>query len=134
MFPTFEDGDFVYIKKTGYTISNGDIVVIKDKCFSQKYVVKRVIAVGGQSVTICYNDNIVMIDGVQIDEPYLNYADDDVLKTYNGRSYEVYTVPSDHVFLLGDNRNHSIDSRKCSIGYIPTDSIVGKIVICKKWG
>lgn len=125
MSPTLKNGEFYFVQKKGYDVTNGDIVLVSDDCFTEKYVVKRVIAVEGQTVSLIYDENKVLIDGKVVNEPYINYTEDDELKPYNGRNYETYTVPVNCVFLMGDNRNHSVDSRKNTIGCISISSIIG---------
>jgi signal peptidase I len=81
-------------------------------------LIKRVVAVGGETIEI--RDNQVFVDGVPIDEPYL-YPGTDM------PDFGPVTVPEGNVFVMGDNRNHSKDSRV--FGAIPADSIVGKAFV-----
>lgn len=91
-------------------------------------VVKRIIAVGGQRVECCDDENRVLVDGRPIDEPYVYWT------PASGRSQESFpaiTVPRDHMFVLGDNRNNSCDSR-CQggggeNGMVPVDNVIGKV-------
>ena len=81
-------------------------------------LIKRVVAVGGETIEI--RDNQVFVDGVPIDEPYL-YPGTDM------PDFGPVAVPEGDVFVMGDNRNHSKDSRV--FGAIPADSIVGKAFV-----
>jgi signal peptidase I len=88
----------------------------------EKRVVKRIIATEGQKVRIDFEKGDVFVDGEMIDEPYIkNLTQND----YYSFSYPV-TVPEGFVFVLGDNRLNSKDSRHPDIGFVPVDHIVGK--------
>ena len=118
MFDTLKNGERIIISKLFYTPERGDIVVISrnadnspDYNSSETCIIKRVIATEGQVVDIDFTLGIVSVDGVPLDEPY----------TYtptNTRGDVVFpvTVPEGHVFVLGDNRNKSADSRKSTLG------------------
>lgn len=98
----------------------GDIVVFNPPtASSDKPYIKRVIALEGETVSI--HDGAVYVDGIPLDEDYLGQT----ATSWPGRpdGYEL-TVPQDHIFVLGDNRNNSTDSR--SFGPVPEDAIIGK--------
>ena len=84
-------------------------------------IVKRVIATEGQTVDIDFEEGVVYVDGVALDEPYVN-------STTNERENftEPVTVPEGCVFVMGDNRNRSTDSRSAAIGCVDTRYIIGK--------
>ena len=130
MSPTLSDGDILIISRFAYTPENGDIIV----CQSEKYgldspIVKRIIATEGQTVTIDYENRKITVDGVLLNEDYISgettpFDASDYLDT-------TFTVPSGHVFVMGDNRGHrkSLDSRSSSIGMIDTRYILGEVVL-----
>ncbi|GLZ34454.1 hypothetical protein Lesp02_66410 [Lentzea sp. NBRC 105346] len=88
--------------------------------------IKRVIAVGGQTVECCDDKGRVLVDGKPLDEPYLNLAGGQ-----QQQPFEKVTVPAGRLWVMGDNRNNSADSRKHgdptpADGAIPIDNVVGK--------
>ena len=89
--------------------------------------VKRVIATGGQTVDIDYESNSVYVDGVLLDEPYIREPMDDITADPN-RAQTHFEVPEGEIFVMGDNRNNSDDSRDIRIGSIDEDYILGKAV------
>lgn len=127
MYPTLDDHDFLLVYKLAYSNDlpeRGDIIVFKSdlidsKTNKKKDLVKRVIALPGERITI--KDNKVLINGEFLNESYLididTFGDVDII------------VPDDHIFVLGDNRDNSTDSRSQIIGTIPLDDILGKVVI-----
>ena len=126
MYPTLHDRDFLLVWMLGYEPKNNDIVVINtdpDGVMRGEKIVKRVIACGGQEVGIDYAANTVTVDGAVLDEPYLNYAEADPMEAYYPA--QTLTVPDGYVFVLGDNRNHSGDSRDPGIGLIAESDILG---------
>ena len=126
MLPTLHHGDLLLLRGVGYTPEQGDIVVLT-KDFGEyvdQPIVKRVIAVGGQTVRIDYNESRVYVDGVALDEPYINES----MMLRRG-TIEELTVPEGSVFVLGDNRNDSSDSRISGLGAIDNRYILGKAVM-----
>ena len=125
MVPTLHDKDWLIISNLFYEPEVGDIVVLaKDSFFDGKMIVKRIIATENQVVDIDFERGIVYIDGVAIDEPYI------AEKTY--RSFDMVfpaTVPEDSVFVMGDNRNHSSDSRDASLGMVHESNILGRLIL-----
>jgi signal peptidase I len=124
MEPTLAVGDRVLVNKLSYDLhdeNRGDLVVFERPDGSAgeiKDLIKRVIGLPGETVEI--RDGAVLIDGRVLDEPYL--ADDEVLA-----DFAPVTVPDDHVFVMGDNRDDSRDSRV--FGPIEDDSIVGRAFV-----
>ena len=100
------------------------------------YIVKRVIAVGGQSVRIDYNESKVYVDGKVLDEPYI--LDQTMYEPGGDLSIQELEIPEGHVFVMGDNRNNSSDSRHYQLGAIDNRYILGKVVTVLfspyKWG
>ncbi len=131
MRDTLQHGQKLIISNIGYTPKYGDIVVISrnannivDTEDSDKSIIKRVIATGGQTVDIDFEKGVVYVDGVALEEPYV--------RTPTNRSFDVtfpVIVPEGCVFVMGDNRNNSTDSRSSFIGdegMVDTRYILGK--------
>lgn len=122
MMNTLQDSDKVFITGLNYEPQVGDIVVISHGETLDKTLVKRVIAVGGQTVDIDFETGEVMVDGVVIDEPYI------LGSTKNKDAVEFpLTVDEGKVFVLGDNRPISKDSRYPDVGLIDVENIIGKV-------
>lgn len=116
MEPTLLKHDYILTLKEP-TYVPGDIVVLKDPEEEGAYLVKRLIATGGETVTV--SEGAVYIDGEYLSEPYVLSPPEYAL--------EPFRVPEGHVFLLGDNRNNSDDSHSWSKKSLPVDQIVGKV-------
>ena len=127
MYPTLENGDVLIIRKFAYTPKNGDIIVCQSESYGMETpLVKRVIATEGQTVTIDYKSWSVTVDGKTLEEDYINYKPASFM---HGSDYlpETFTVPEDHLFVMGDNRNDSWDSRLESVGFIDERNVLGKV-------
>ena len=123
MVPTLQDADKMLISGLFYKPKAGDIVVFKkDEYNPNKALVKRVIATEGQVVNIDFENGIVYIDGEPIEEDYINDLTNRKLDFIGPQ-----TVPEGCVFVMGDNRNMSTDSRKKEIGMVDTRLIIGKV-------
>lgn len=120
---TLEDGDTVIISAVNPTIEYGDVVVISQPNIYGKVLIKRVIAVGGQTVSFDHIAGTLLVDGEVIDEPYIK---ENMEFTY--AMTKTYTVPEGMLFVLGDNRNESADSRDMYIGMIDERYVVGKVL------
>ena len=131
MYPTLQDNQLMLVLRPGYEPTGGDVVVIHtgNGIFNRDYIVKRVIATQGQSVTIDYDLDTVTVDDTILTEPYLNSEEGDTMLPRDDRSVVHYTVPEGCVFVMGDNRNHSADSRSDKYGMIDQNMIVGKVVL-----
>jgi len=124
MMKTLLDNDRVVISNFLYTPENGDIVVFHSPSAEYEYpLVKRVIAVAGQTVNINFETGAVYVDGVELNEPYIN-----TLTTSRQNFTGPVTVPDGYVFVLGDNRNSSTDSRSKTVGFVDTRYILGKVL------
>ena len=128
MYPTLKDGELMVVWQFCYAPTAGDIVVIdtSESLLNQSHIVKRVIATEGQTVSIDYNSNLVCVEDVALEEPYIN-PEEDPMKPTDEQSCKIYTVPEGCVFVMGDNRNHSADSRSAYYGMISEDHIMGKV-------
>ncbi len=125
MYPTLEHGDQVLMRIVGYNEpEHGDVVVVVAPNFKQDPLVKRVIAVGGDTLDIDRATGTVILNGVPLDEPYINEA----IAEFGSMDYPVL-VPEDHVFVMGDNRNRSSDSRYVEIGMLPNEYVIGKVFL-----
>ncbi|WP_246516559.1 signal peptidase I [Salicibibacter cibarius] len=125
MMPTIESGERLIINKIGYEFSEpdrNDLIVFN--ATEESDYIKRVIGIPGDDIR--YEDDTLYINDEAVEEPFLDDA-------YNGEITEDFTleevtsesiVPDDHLFVLGDNRNNSQDSR--SIGFVPYEDVVGE--------
>lgn len=124
MLPTLVDKDRLIVSYLFYTPKNGDIVIVNnDNPALEKVIVKRVIATEGQTVDIDFDSGEVKVDGKVLQEEYINNL---TLLDEGGHSYPV-TVPENCVFVMGDNRMNSLDSRDSRVGFVPEDEILGKV-------
>ena len=122
MYPTLHDGDkLTLLSNFLYEPKLGDIIVLKPTTFERGPIVKRVIAMDGQTVDIDFETGEVWVDGVLQDEPYINTP----TTRYEGINFPL-TVPENAVFVMGDNRNGSTDSRDPSIGCVDKRYVLGK--------
>jgi signal peptidase I len=127
MYSTLEDGDRVFVNKLSYRLgdpSRGDVVVLHEVSgASDDDLIKRVIAVAGETVEM--SDCRVNVDGRALTEPYL---DSDVVTLDRcGENFEPVLVPDGHVWVMGDNRGASDDSRR--LGPIDEDELVGRAFV-----
>lgn len=131
MYPTLHDRQLLLVLRPGYQPKQGDVVVIHtgNGIFNRDYIVKRVIATEGQTVKIDYDLNEVSVDNVTLAEPYLNFEEGDPMLPRDDRSVVSDAVPEGCVFVMGDNRNHSADSRSEKYGMIDKSRIVGRVVL-----
>ncbi|MFW6022776.1 MAG: signal peptidase I [Halanaerobiaceae bacterium] len=119
MEPTLHNGERLFVNKFIYRFHSPerfDIVVFNPRGVSGTRYIKRVIGLPGETVHI--SDGITYINGEPLDEDYIK-------EPVRG-DYGPYQVPEGNVFVMGDNRNHSADSRLSYVGYVDYDSISGK--------
>ena len=127
MNPTLSDGDVVIISKFAYTPKNGDIIVCQSESYGlEKPLVKRIIATEGQTVSIDYENWKVTVDGEVLDEQYINYDENSPMRSSDYLE-NTFTVPEGMLFVMGDNRNGSSDSRSSLIGFIDERLVIGKV-------
>ncbi|PWL73033.1 MAG: signal peptidase I [Clostridiales bacterium] len=123
MDQTLADGDRLIITSMFYTPAAGDIVVVNQPNEFGKPLIKRIIALEGQTVDIDFKTGVVTVDGQVLDEPYISTP----TTVYEGVDFPV-TVPEGTVFVMGDNRQNSTDSRSEMVGFIDTRYILGKAI------
>lgn len=121
MYNTLHDGDKVIIFTWNYQPHTGDVVVIKRGQYLDEPLIKRVIATENQSLSIDFATGSVVVDGKEVDEYYIwepmrLQGDNDIPDV----------IPEGYCFVMGDNRNHSRDSRFKDVGLIPNENITGK--------
>ena len=125
MYGTLHNRDRVVASNLFYTPRNNDIIIFHSPSdrFNGTPLVKRVIAVAGQTVDIDFNYGRVILDGVVLYEPHINSP------TYAREQFVgPVTVPEGYVFVLGDNRNNSVDSRSTDVGFVDTRYILGRVL------
>lgn len=153
MLQTYHSGDTVYVSRLPYIF--GDVekneVVILDSTLEKrtfftdiyeslkynaisykifgveqpkKYFIKRVIAVAGDTLQI--KEDGVYVNGKLLDEPYVNKETEPMYSSVRKELKDGVTVPDGHIFVMGDNRNNSRDSR--DIGFVPVNDVIGKVI------
>ena len=132
MMPTLEDGEILIVDKITSKITSFDrFDVIVFKATEEESYVKRIIGLPGD--TIQYKDDVLYINGKKYDEPYLDEYKADLLDS--GTLTEDFTledylqqtvVPEGYLFVLGDNRRKSVDSRLPEVGFVPMDTVIGE--------
>jgi len=141
MKPSLNSGEHVLLTIFPSQLHNGDVVVIDSEYSTvlsdektleirnglDKQIVKRVIAVGGQQIGIDFQTGEVKVNGKIIDEPYITTL------THNDSGAFTYDypfiVPEGYIFVMGDNRYVSKDSRDASVGLVKSDSVIGKVLL-----
>lgn len=143
MIPTLQDGDKLLLTRVGRAYETGDILILNSRMAYTldkdgnlkgsadgkpnglgKQIVKRLIAQGGQEVNINFTEGVVYVDGQALDEPYVNTPTN---RDEGGFTYP-FTVPEGYVFVMGDNRYISLDSRSSRVGLIPVDDVTGRVI------
>ena len=125
MVPTLQDGDRLLVLNSILydDYQYGDIVVLRKESFLAEPIVKRVIATGGQTVDIDFETGSVYVDGELLKEDYIN----ELTFLEEGTEFPL-TVPEGSIFVMGDNRNNSNDSRDYRLGTVDTRYVIGKAV------
>ena len=130
MLNTLHDGDLLLLQSVGYEPKVGDVVVLNKTTaettalLGGDAIVKRVVALGGQTVRIDYSTSTLYVDDQVVDEPYVREFMHLRSGPYSGQT--PFVVPEDSVFVLGDNRNESTDSRQEMLGPVHKDYILGR--------
>lgn len=122
MKPTLQHNDKLIVSTVGYKVQRGDVVVISETGDLDEPIVKRIIAVGGDTVDINFTTGVVTVNGTEED-----YTDE--LTTQQFDIAFPITVPEGAVFVLGDNRANSLDSRSTRVGCVDERYIVGKVLL-----
>lgn len=125
MVPTLQHGDRMVVLNSMlyHDYKYGDVVVLRKDSFLNEPIVKRVIATAGQTVDIDFDSGTVYVDGTALQEDYIN----ELTFLEEGTAFPL-TVPEGHIFVMGDNRNHSSDSRDSSLGTVDTRYVIGRAV------
>ena len=130
MEPNFNHGDFVFINKLSTSIGApdyGDVVICKlDEGSGYENIIKRVIGLPGDEIDIVENEDVydLYVNGEYIEEDFLG----EPMMTDGNIEYP-FEVPENSYFVMGDNRNESLDSRRESVGAIHKDDLMGKVVL-----
>ena len=127
MYPTLEDHNIMLVSNFHYTPEKGDIVVLrKDGFYHDQPIVKRVIATGGDTIEIDPLTGDVLLNGEVLDEPYIA----EKINTFESMGDLTYpqTVLEGCVFVMGDNRNHSSDSRDADLGMVDERYLLGHVL------
>ena len=124
MQPTLYGGDRVAVQSMLYTPQRGDVVVVDGYINYGDPLVKRIIALGGDTVDIDFETGAVTLNGAVLEEPYISAP------TTTGYDVEFpVTVPEGCVFVMGDNRPRSLDGRSTEVGFIDERDILGKVLL-----
>lgn len=123
---TLSNGDAMVVWSLGYEPKQGDVIVLTQPSYQEDSIVKRIIAVGGQTVDIDYSTSTVSVDGKVLEEDYIKEWMN--VPSYGTENSHV-TVPEGCLFVMGDNRNKSADSRYPTIGVIDERCVIGRAVL-----
>ncbi|MFE4636967.1 signal peptidase I [Streptomyces sp. NPDC056773] len=135
MVPTVQPGDRVLAQRIdGGEVRRGDVVIFKDQQWSDSPMVKRVVGIGGDTVKCCGAGGRLVLNGKELDEPYIEVEKLDMEGApevpASGTSFEV-TVPEGNLFLLGDRRGASLDSRahltEAGQGTVARSAVTGRV-------
>lgn len=124
MMPTLQDGNQLLVSNLFYTPEKGDIVILTKDSFMTSPIVKRVIATEGDTVDIDFSTGAVSVNGEVLEESYIAEP--------TTTQYDItfpQTVPEGCIFVMGDNRNHSTDSRYGQLGMVDTRYVIGKVLM-----
>lgn len=126
MVPTLQDGDRLLVLNSilYHDYQPGDIVVLRKGAFMEEPIVKRVIATAGEMVDIDFQTGSVYVDGKLLSEDYIN----ELTFLEEGTEFPL-VVPEGCIFVMGDNRNHSSDSRDSRLGTVDVRYVIGKAVL-----
>ncbi len=133
MLPTLQDKNMLLVSDVGYTPQHEDVVIVYAPSLYNKLsndygktIVKRVIGLPGDKIRIDFGKGIVYRNGEALDEPYTNTLTNIQQSFPNNKEV---TVPENRIFVLGDNRNDSKDSRSYDIGMIDVRYVIGKSLV-----
>ena len=120
---TLFGGDLILVWSVGYAPKQGDVVVLTQESYQEDSIVKRVIATEGQRVDVDYAANTVSVDGMVLKEDYIK---EQMFLPSWGEGVNNVVVPEGCIFVMGDNRNESADSRYPAIGIVDTRCVIGR--------
>ena len=123
MDDTLATKDKVIVTNLCYTPKTNDIIVISHGEEYANPIIKRVIATEGQSIKLDYENDRIIVDGVVIEESYIN---DSTFGGNYGDNVIPEIIPEGKIFVMGDNRKVSLDSRSKEIGLIDVENVIGK--------
>lgn len=127
MYPTLSNNDKLLVRQIFYTPKQGDIIVCQSENYGlDKPLVKRIIATEGQTVRLDRENWKIYVNGFVIDEPYLVIGEG-AMVDWEYDTDEI-VIPEGHVFVMGDNRNNSLDSRFYGVGMIDERYIIGQVI------
>lgn len=120
MYPTLNDNQYLIVSKIS-DYSRGDIITFKNPKENNKTLIKRVIGIPGDTIEI--KEGYVYRNGKKMNEPYINEP-----CVTNGAE-GILTVADNHIFVMGDNRENSLDSRYDMVGQVDKSNVIGKVVL-----
>ena len=123
---TLQNGDAMLVWSLGYSPKQGDVVVLTKRSYQEDSIVKRVIATEGQTVDIDYGSGAVYVDGIALEDDYIKEA---MRVPSYGEGNNHVTVPEGCLFVMGDNRKQSADSRYPAIGIVDERCVIGRAVM-----
>lgn len=123
MIPTFQDRDRVFAANILYEPQRLDVVAVYESNYLHKPLIKRVIGVAGDKIVVDANAGKVYVNDVALDDPYVLEPTAEA----GNINYPV-TVPEGYIFVMGDNRNASYDSRYTEIGMVKLEAVIGKVI------
>ena len=125
MYGTLHNRDRVVTSNLFFTPSNNDVIIFFSPApdFNGMPLVKRVIATAGQTIDIDFSNGDVIVDGIVVYEPFI-FDKTRVSAQFNGP----ITIPEGYLFVMGDNRNNSTDSRSGSVGLVDTRYVLGRVL------
>ena len=126
MTPTLQDGNYLILNRLAYTghgPEHGDIIVLDSDYDGGELLIKRVIGTEGDEIRIDAHD--VYRNGQKLEEPYT----DPDLEEYDPEDQKTWVVPEDSLFVMGDHRSVSADSRSEDVGFVDCDDVVGKAAV-----
>lgn len=129
MYPTYKNGQkLLCCKVTANEKYNRNDIIVADTDDNLR-IIKRVIAKEGDKLFIDFDKNEIYINDIKIDEPYLNEPD---FSNADGFNYPLI-IEENKLFVMGDNRNHSEDSRNKYVGLIDVSNVKSKVLFTKKY-